>query len=378
MKLHEHLHTFTPDSGVVKNSNVNGSLSHLAKEIQDSIDAQKKCGGFVTASQLITQYENCPDNSVEKSSTEKSASKPKFKKFSLKKDPLHQTSVDSFFTKKREVQDTISSSESDEDDDKDLEIESDPSVMENSQCNIDENSESSIVDNNLISTDDSELNKQSSTNEINNFKHEFKENLVIDESVSHDTEDFLGSEFHNSNSNHSSAAASDSCKDPLAKKRVSHLNNGGTKNESPKVACTLIDLWKQQKPELSSDRKLSENSPSELYEEQSSIIQDKKRKLTVLFGDSDEEEETRESLKFKKQETIKNKDQKTKKPVAKGKKPSESDMELKCMAELVVRLLMPYYKKKKISSRDLFKALARALSQHASKLTKSSGKYLIS
>ncbi|XP_034247353.1 ATP-dependent DNA helicase Q5-like [Thrips palmi] len=376
MKVHEHLHNFTPDTNIVKNSNVTGSLSHLAKEIQDTIEAQKKSGGFVTASQLITQFENGPESSAEKSSTEKPSSiKPKFKKFSLKKDPLHQTSVDSFFTRKPPGPDTISSSESDDDNDKGLEIESDRSVMEDSECNLEENSESFNVDSDRRIIDDespnssqSEFKANESSNDSNKLKHEFKGALVIDESESCDAEGLLESGLYNSN--HTSTTASGGCKDLLAKKRVSHLSKEEFKSESPKVACSLLDLWEQQK--LNSDKKQPEQSIVEHYEEQNPTAKDKKRKLTVLFGDSDEDEENGEIHKVSKQDFNQKKDQNAKKTVVKSKKPSASDMELKRMAELVVRLLMPYYKKKKISSRDLFKALARALSQHASKLTKSS------
>lgn len=378
MKVHEHLQNFTPDGDVVKNSNVNGSLSLLAKEIQDNIDAQKKCGGFVTASQLITQYENCSESSAEKPSTEKSASaQPKFKKFSLKKDPLHQTSVDSFFTKKRHAPDTISSSESDEDEGKIVEIESDPSVVDDSECHLDENSQLFNAGNDQRNDvtlskkplSPSELKINECSNDSSNVKNDFKEDLVIDESESLDAGDLIESDLNSYYSNTSSSkSSSDGCKDPLAKNRVSHSLRGERKRESPKKTFTLLDLWNQQK----TDRGQSENSLSELNNELNPNTENKKRKLTVLFGESDEEEELGDNHKLIKQDTSHKKDQNTKKSLVKGKKPTANDMELKRMAELVVRLLMPYYKKKKISSRDLFKALARALSQHASKLTKSS------
>lgn len=161
--------------------------------------------------------------------------------------------------------------------------------------------------------------------------------------------------------------------DPLRRKRVSHFERNEMNNDEPIQTCTLLDLWNQQ----SKSANIGTSNPTQneisatASDTQSSNIKEKKRKLDLLFGDSDDDDNDDDNnishSKISKRE--KGNHQKIS---SKTKKPSASDVELKRMAELVVRLLMPYYKKKRITSRDVFKALARALSQHAAKFTKSS------
>lgn len=391
MKLHESLRNFTVGSGMVTNSHVSSSLSQIANDVLNTIEQEKKCGGFVTASQLFAHYENDSRNGSKDESAHDFSTLSKQrggKRFSLKRDSLQQTSVFSFFKRNdagqdRQENDILSSSGSEAGDENLEMVEEDIEKYDrNENEDLDESSESYSMEKRSVSSNhvkpksspsgisDGHLSLNSSSIEQNYELGENESNPNLAESVLEST-----SNPHWSDSFISKGGSMKSMeKDPLRMSRVSHLNKDGSKTESHKASYTLLDLWKQQK---SCDKEDLELDPKEetvplepLVCQQVVNVKEKKRKFEILFGGSDDESSVDAKKLRKVEESKKIVDQK--KSSSKPKKPSASDIELKRMAELVVRLLMPYYKKKRISSRDVFKALARALSQHASKSTKSS------
>ncbi|KAE8742361.1 hypothetical protein FOCC_FOCC012048 [Frankliniella occidentalis] len=363
MKLHESLHKFERNSAMVQNSNGANSLSQIVNEIKSSMEEEKKCGGFMTASQLIAQYETSSTTSKSESNTsEKSQpSLPKKKKFSVQKDMLQQTSVASFFEKKpqRQTQDTISSSESDDDD---------PTNFHNS----DGKSASLVID-----CDDT---PESCIEEASGESNEGK--LIVPNS-DHSNSSFgvNGDLINNESESDVQKISTNACQqiDLLRKRRVSYFEKLNKKDETPSSApCTLLDLWnKNSSDDIEESEPKNPDQPEKFSRDDGDVeqsnIKEKKRKLDLLFGDSDEDDKEKLQKKMTKPEVVPKRGSVDKRAnvKSKSKKPSENDVELKRMAELVVKLLMPYYKKKRITTRDLFKALARALSQHVSKLTKS-------
>ncbi|KAK3920854.1 ATP-dependent DNA helicase Q5 [Frankliniella fusca] len=363
MKLHDSLHNFDRNSSMVKNSNGTTSLSQIANEIKNSIEEEKMCGGFMTASELIAQYEtSSPASKNESKPVEKSqTSLPKKKKFSVKKDMLQQTSVASFFLQKpqRQTQDTISSSDSD-----DGGCNDDPSSSQNS----DDQTASLVID-----CDEPELCIEETSRISNEEESILPDNDIVNcgNLSKYEIEAEMGT---------LKKTPQEKEIDLLRKKRVSYFEKVNVREEALKtVPCTLSDLWKKNSLGDGQDSGY-ENSdqPDKSIQDQGDVeksnIKEKKRKLDLLFGESDEEESAEMKKKFTKTDASSKRENVDRKSNPKNnlKKPSKTDVELKSMAELVVKLLMPYYKKKRITSRDIFKALARALSQHISKLTKSS------
>lgn len=372
MKLHESLHNFNRDSALVKNFHNSSSLSHIVNELKTNIEEEMKCGGFVTASQLVAQYENdsCSGASTDKTSNEKSVCSQPKKKFSVKKDFLQQTSVDSFFKKEtiehqRQLKDTLSSSGSDEESDSFFcKADSDEVGASAPFCN--NTSDPSVAD--------EQKDTASHSSAVECGGSVLKDDIAC--KMEPETETKLENSVHLNSAceNKLPTELKKSAEiDPLRRKRVSHFERNEMNNDEPIQTCTLLDLWNQQ----SKSANIGTSNPTQneisatASDTQSSNIKEKKRKLDLLFGDSDDDDNDDDNnishSKISKRE--KGNHQKIS---SKTKKPSASDVELKRMAELVVRLLMPYYKKKRITSRDVFKALARALSQHAAKFTKSS------
>lgn len=363
---------------VINSAYGNGSLSQIVNEIQDSIQMEKTCGGFVTASQLIAQSESCSSNTsqdVFSSENPCVTNQPKIKKFSMKRDSLQQTSVDSYFKKKssnseRQEKDVVSSSESDGEGESLVICENDLG-RQNQDLNTFAGPDVQLLSNHrgfdgpypkqLPEDTEMDIENERRDEDSEYAKDILEGALLIDRN--HDGDSVKKSEV----------------KDPLRKTRVSHFAKESLKDDSLKSACTLFDLWTKQKSGrddeevVKEDRRQDLKSEELINNEQSPSVKEKKRKMELLFGDSDDDESIGTSQKARKLEKPVRKAGHDKKGTSKTKKPSTSDVELKRMAELVVRLLMPYYKKRRISSRDLFKALARAFSQFAAKSTKSSG-----
>lgn len=387
MKLCESLHNFDRDGITVKNSTANSSLAQIAKEITNSMELEKSCRGFVTASQLIAQSENC---SAASSADRSSSNHPKLKKFFLKKDPLQQTSVESFFLKntsdvQRQTKDTLSSSETEPEDNSDSEegiVASKSNDLEGTPNNVDSFSST------LCGLTTNGMSNYNILSDAPYFEHNSEisdgiEPYIVSDSghctVKTEGAKDLGksvqcevNEVQVSPGPNSGDKRLDKC--PASKKRVSHLDRLATsgKNGTKKSACTLLELWCKQKPENTASHcpEQLENFSGERNEDK----KEKKRKMDILFGDSDEDQNDKLKKRVCKKQLPHKKANEKVKATLKNNKPSASDAELKRMAELVVRLLMPYYKQRRITSRDVFKALARTLSQHASKCTKSSGK----
>jgi len=393
----------------MRNSHVNSSLGSIVKQIEDDIANNRPSNprGFMTASQMLknNREEEVAEKTAKKTSINRKLQSP----FSFKKDPLTQTSVSSFFKVEsskpvKAVHDiSPSGSENEEEgwDEKSgeedvsprlgrFEVSSDPPIFQKASdiFGREETPSAFCLASEMKAIMEERKRREREAESCRKGSTESNESPMCTESeekVCPETNVVMKAEI-----------PTESEIDPLRRRRVSHFNKG-SENRSSEKKVTLGELWGMTKLDsveeksepvgkCEEEKKIeNERKPAVICREEKKVesenklpvengvvkregkITPQKRKINDLFGDSGSDSEGEKRVPPKRSLHTP-KDKPAKKVVKSG-----NNQELKQMADLVVKLLMPYYKEQRIASRDLFKSLARSLAHEASKITSSSG-----
>ncbi|GLG96231.1 Uncharacterized protein GBIM_03048 [Gryllus bimaculatus] len=358
------------------------SLRDAVKEIELSREAKSKVKvegcGIVTASQLLNSYQQENNESTSRKSKRESHYKLK-PKFSFKKDPLVQKSVDSFFQVS-----AIHRTEGDKNSrDRDHDAVPQSTSLSSEGCTL------SSVDQCVIISDDdcakkcSPRDKELSPQEEKKLSLVEIEKTVCKKSVTEESREIEENSVVNDFKKQKK-------KKPVESKEFSHKEQSDIVGEQkPSKIVVLHD------PEMKTN------------------VKTKKRKIQKdLFGDSDNSDDGLQSRKQLKKDISSHKSEmadseptrkksdaqivhklgkssnhvldsesssKSKQDLSKSELENSSSFgkDRQDVAEKVVKHLMPFYRKKRIVSKELFKCLARVIAHKLLENEKCTGDHVV-